>query len=540
MRCLWSEVVPGVMRGGAMEKNVKFCTKCGEKQEIGAKFCTSCGHAFRMGEMKAVQKIPASAGVSGGVPDYGVVIKSNLNYYQGQFKQLEETGKSRINWASFFLGVIHAGYRNMTREWLLALKVPLIMVGASLLLVLLALIGIPALSIAAIMLFGLGEVILAIKQIIFALSFNKLYKVHVETKLQKGDSSPDPSVGRGAAVSLIYGMAIGVVIAAIVAGFFASLMSEVTDYDRDLSGEYGNWIFDEELAEPAYDAAPVQVPEASLAIPTEEYSENDTVFQRIITYIDADEIFESDDSKYVSWGPNDSGYYLVPYQDETGYSILFTVENSTANAYQAYYMNVDTITYTENGGISVLGDVMTASGLSPEQNGYFEVLWDSPEEIDFPVVTIKDGSNTADLGLEGIYAYFGYVDHQIFEMEGDTGYTEEDYSAQYGVKADSYYVEEQIRSALTDPDGYLIPEVDQAYIYAEDYDWLDRETLRLAINEVYARHGRSFQAEELKNYFSSKNWYMPLYSADEFDESVLNVYEKENIKVLAEIRDNLN
>ena len=72
---------------------------------------------------------------------------------------------------------------------------------------------------------------------------------------------------------------------------------------------------------------------------------------------------------------------------------------------------------------------------------------------------------------------------------------------------------------------------------------LDLDQIRFAINEIYARHGRAFQTEDLNEYFSSKSWYTPLYSADEFaaiEDSVMNDYEKENIKFLAAIRDNAN
>ena len=70
----------------------------------------------------------------------------------------------------------------------------------------------------------------------------------------------------------------------------------------------------------------------------------------------------------------------------------------------------------------------------------------------------------------------------------------------------------------------------------------DAATLRLAINEIYARHGRQYDTQDLNAYFSSKSWYRPQYSKSEFDKiesQVLNSYERENIKILTGYRDSL-
>jgi len=60
--------------------------------------------------------------------------------------------------------------------------------------------------------------------------------------------------------------------------------------------------------------------------------------------------------------------------------------------------------------------------------------------------------------------------------------------------------------------------------------------LRLAINEVYARHGRQYKSEDLRAYFSSKSWYQGTITADAFSESVFNAYEKSNIDMMAAIQ----
>lgn len=79
---------------------------------------------------------------------------------------------------------------------------------------------------------------------------------------------------------------------------------------------------------------------------------------------------------------------------------------------------------------------------------------------------------------------------------------------------------------------YIFPESNVRYLTDEDLNGLDKATLRLGRNEIYARHGRAFQTEDLNQYFNSKSWYYGYLSAEEFDDSVLNVYEKANLDII--------
>lgn len=84
---------------------------------------------------------------------------------------------------------------------------------------------------------------------------------------------------------------------------------------------------------------------------------------------------------------------------------------------------------------------------------------------------------------------------------------------------------------------YILPDSDsRAYTY-DELSSLSNDELRLAINEIYARHGRIFDAADLQNYFNSKSWYNGTVSADDFSESVFNTYEKSNVDLLSSIRE---
>ena len=88
-------------------------------------------------------------------------------------------------------------------------------------------------------------------------------------------------------------------------------------------------------------------------------------------------------------------------------------------------------------------------------------------------------------------------------------------------------------AAQASSDGdYVLPNSSNAYISASDLAGLSKEQLRLARNEIYARHGYRFNGADLKAYFESKSWYSGTISPDDFDESVLNEYEIANITTI--------
>lgn len=91
-----------------------------------------------------------------------------------------------------------------------------------------------------------------------------------------------------------------------------------------------------------------------------------------------------------------------------------------------------------------------------------------------------------------------------------------------------------------DTSEYILPDSDTRYLTEGDVAGLSKDEIRIALNEIYARHGRKFQSEDLNSHFSSKFWYEPKYSAEEFsavESSIMNDYEKKNIEFLAEVRD---
>lgn len=79
---------------------------------------------------------------------------------------------------------------------------------------------------------------------------------------------------------------------------------------------------------------------------------------------------------------------------------------------------------------------------------------------------------------------------------------------------------------------YVIPDSSTRYLTNTDLTGLSEWQMRIARNEIYARHGRIFKSDDLADYFASKSWYTPSVSADQFDNSYLNAIEIENLKLI--------
>lgn len=77
---------------------------------------------------------------------------------------------------------------------------------------------------------------------------------------------------------------------------------------------------------------------------------------------------------------------------------------------------------------------------------------------------------------------------------------------------------------------YILPDSATKYLTDADIEGLTADELRLARNELYARHGRKFNDEELLAYFNGKSWYQGTIEPNNFDEtSRFNDYEKKNL-----------
>ena len=73
-------------------------------------------------------------------------------------------------------------------------------------------------------------------------------------------------------------------------------------------------------------------------------------------------------------------------------------------------------------------------------------------------------------------------------------------------------------NALTETTGdYILPQSAERRLTEEDLSGLTHEELCLARNEIYARHGRRFNNQNIAAYFAAQSWYVPSVDAASFD-----------------------
>ena len=115
---------------------------------------------------------------------------------------------------------------------------------------------------------------------------------------------------------------------------------------------------------------------------------------------------------------------------------------------------------------------------------------------------------------------------------------QEIYRIQYGIR---YKLEGRTTADIYQGD-YVFPASDKRRLDADDIGLAETtdNIIQTGINEIYARHGRIFQDEEWKQYFSNKKWYRGTIEPDNFTDDMLSEIEKENVDFLSSRLRNTN
>ena len=111
--------------------------------------------------------------------------------------------------------------------------------------------------------------------------------------------------------------------------------------------------------------------------------------------------------------------------------------------------------------------------------------------------------------------------------------------AQAGRAASGSEVTALAGSGASNGSEYILPDSNSRLYTREELSGLDDNTLQLAINEIYARHGRKFNTESMQAYFDGKSWYSGTVDPEVFDgneAAYFNEYELKNRELLSSIR----
>lgn len=87
---------------------------------------------------------------------------------------------------------------------------------------------------------------------------------------------------------------------------------------------------------------------------------------------------------------------------------------------------------------------------------------------------------------------------------------------------------------------YILPDSSSRLLTKEDVRFLNKDTIRLAINEMYARYGCVFTKEDVRNYFLSKPWYREgTTKALDFKLDSFTSIERQNMELLLSYEEEL-
>ena len=78
-------------------------------------------------------------------------------------------------------------------------------------------------------------------------------------------------------------------------------------------------------------------------------------------------------------------------------------------------------------------------------------------------------------------------------------------------------------------DGFIISDSNTRLLVSSDLAGLTTAQLRIARNEIYARRGRMFYADDLQAHFNAQSWYVGRIAPADFTEGMLNDIERANV-----------
>ena len=157
------------------------------------------------------------------------------------------------------------------------------------------------------------------------------------------------------------------------------------------------------------------------------------------------------------------------------------------------------------------------------------------DSIYVEILNYCEADGGSDYGISGYYELI--MENEAESREKELENTIDERSQYY--RASAYYLEivdywENVREArdVSNVNEPLFA-TNKQYYTKENFENEPKLVIHLAKNEIYARHGYIFKNEDLYNYFMGCVWYNPTCKAEDFDDSVLNEYEKANLEILA-------
>lgn len=219
------------------------------------------------------------------------------------------------------------------------------------------------------------------------------------------------------------------------------------------------------------------------------------------------------------------GYFI--FQNKKNSNNLKKFEQTTVNDGNNYSTNMNSVSedYVQYWGI-ITSTYSEGIAIHPEPQKDSEVLGRIPYQEVFSIYFIEPNTTYGYTNYNGIEGYINLDYVEIYDPENDN----ETDLIDYGIYKNGHGISTY---------DYVLPESSSRYLTRNDIANLTLRGVNYAKNEIYARYGRDFKSQELRNFFASRAWYNVSYSlSDETDKkitAIFNEYEKENSKFLDSI-----
>ena len=210
--------------------------------------------------------------------------------------------------------------------------------------------------------------------------------------------------------------------------------------------------------------------------------------------------------------------------DGSDYSLGQLVDAAIGSpTYESYQSKEDGRTYIKITGNMVYDGVPVVAVLKYVWLGMSS---DGSPSYDFHSLTFNDVPQN-DLAIDQFFAFL-----------------EECAVKKYGAVLSSKSTETYSQDMATSE--YVLPDSDMRYLEWEEVEALanygGKDLIRLAVNEMYARHGFVFKKPKNQEYFERKSWYYPQpgFTDSYVKEHLFNDYEKANLEMLLKVEKRFN
>ncbi len=183
---------------------------------------------------------------------------------------------------------------------------------------------------------------------------------------------------------------------------------------------------------------------------------------------------------------------------------------------------------------TVLADKYQYTSEEKEEGKKVVAYFDAESSICILLYSDVDGDTAG--SITEIYAVW-YSEEKLQELYGgENGETQENIQEEpkeEQTTVNTQKKEESEEQPENQSQEYIFSDSNSRYLSEEEIRSIDADKLRIARNEIFARHGYIFNDEELSQYFNSTSWYDGTIPSDQFDmDAVLNDFEKKNIELI--------